>query len=178
MIITEQTSKCPGFKQPKKRDVTQSVVQDLRNKEHCLGWLQKDSLFQLTDLNSAFRSKTSETPIVCGEVYHLSHSSRRPPSLSHCSWLWHHWMKQRKLVVLWEWTTNPHVPMETKRRGWTVLIGGCCAEGVGIYEVAVETGRKHLPLRAWGRLQTAAAATTDRTQQNESGSIFINNISY
>lgn len=85
-------------------------------------------------------------------------------------------MKPRKLVGLWEWTTNHHVPMETQRWGWRVLIGGRCVEGVGIYVVAVETGWKPRPLRAWGRLQTAAAATMDRAQTNESGSIFINKI--
>lgn len=108
-----------------------------------------------------------------GEAHHLSRSSRPPPSQSHCSWLWCHWMKPRKLVVLWEWTTNHYVPMETQTRGWTVLIGGCCAEGVEIYVVAVETGRKPRPLRAWGRLRTAAAATMDKAQTNESGSTFI-----
>lgn len=111
-----------------------------------------------------------------GEAHHLSRSSRPPPHQSHCSWLWCHWMKPRKLVGLWEWTTNHHVPMETQRWGWRVLIGGRCVEGVGIYVVAVETGWKPRPLRAWGRLQTAAAATMDRAQTNESGSIFINKI--
>jgi len=85
-------------------------------------------------------------------------------------------MKPRKLVVLWEWTTNHHVPMETQRWGWRVLIGERCAEGVGIYVVAVETGWKLRPLRAWGRLRTAAAATIDRAQTNESGSTFKNKI--
>lgn len=50
------------------------------------------------------------------------------------------------------------------------LIGGRGAGGAGIYMVAVETGRRPRLLRAWGRLQTAAAATADRTQTRDSGS--------